>query len=270
MSFNDLERGTGSTVRGTSDPEFTRVKDAVSIQIFKIQSNVQGIQRLLDKLGTTSDGPSVRTSLHNLTESTRDMVKKSTDEIKALASFPSGGDGQAQRKAIQSRLSREYTSALQGFQRVQRLSAERQRSTVEVQKRAVELQEESNEDRDSVELERVQLQTQAQAMAPQITQSELEFQEQVIAEREGEIREIETGIHELNDIFRDLGAIVQEQGGLIDNIESNIVNVHAHTTSAAEELTSAHEYQRKAGRRMACLLIILAIVALFILLAILA
>lgn len=55
-----------------------------------------------------------------------------------------------------------------------------------------------------------------------------------------------------------------------DNIESNIVNVHAHTTSAAEELTSAHEYQRKAGRRMACLLIILAIVALFILLAILA
>ncbi len=55
-----------------------------------------------------------------------------------------------------------------------------------------------------------------------------------------------------------------------DNIESNIVNVHAHTSSAAEELTSAHEYQRKAGRRMACLLIILAIVALFILLAILA
>ncbi|TXT14393.1 uncharacterized protein COLE_00586 [Cutaneotrichosporon oleaginosum] len=255
------------------DPEFSRVKDAVSIQIFKIQSNVQGIQRLIDKLGTNADGPAVRTSLHNLTESTRDMVKKSTDEIKALTAFPSGGEGQAQRKAIQSKLSREYTSALQGFQRVQRLSAERQRSTVEVQKRAVELQEEA-EDRDSVELERVQLQT--QATAPQITQSELEFQEQLIAEREGEIREIESGIHELNDIFRDLGAIVQEQGGLIDsqltpdNIESNIVNVHAHTTSAAEELTSAHEYQRKAGRRMACLLIILAIVALFILLAILA
>jgi syntaxin 7 len=45
------------------DPEFTRVKDAVSIQIFKIQSNVQGIQRLIDKLGTNADGPSVRTSL---------------------------------------------------------------------------------------------------------------------------------------------------------------------------------------------------------------
>ncbi|CAK9780906.1 unnamed protein product [Cutaneotrichosporon oleaginosum] len=270
MSFNDLERGLGSARRaaGDGDPEFSRVKDAVSIQIFKIQSNVQGIQRLIDKLGTNADGPAVRTSLHNLTESTRDMVKKSTDEIKALTAFPSGGEGQAQRKAIQSKLSREYTSALQGFQRVQRLSAERQRSTVEVQKRAVELQEEANEDRDSVELERVQLQT--QATAPQITQSELEFQEQLIAEREGEIREIESGIHELNDIFRDLGAIVQEQGGLIDNIESNIVNVHAHTTSAAEELTSAHEYQRKAGRRMACLLIILAIVALFILLAILA
>lgn len=43
---------------------------------------------------------------------------------------------------MQTKLSREFTSALQGFQRVQRLSAEKQRGTVEVQKRAVELAEE--------------------------------------------------------------------------------------------------------------------------------
>lgn len=28
---------------------------------------------------------------HNLTEATRDMVKKSTDDVKTLAAFPAGG-----------------------------------------------------------------------------------------------------------------------------------------------------------------------------------
>lgn len=35
---------------------------------------------------------------HNLTESTRDMVKKSTDDVKALAAFPTGGDGQVRAR----------------------------------------------------------------------------------------------------------------------------------------------------------------------------
>ena len=119
-----------------------------------------------------------------------------------------------------------------------------------------------------------------------VSAPELEFQETLIAERESEIREIESGIHELNDIFRDLGTIVEQQGGLIgvsspaflvwsssratlaDNIESNITSVAQNTSSAADELTTAHEYQRKSGRRMACLLIILVVVVLFILLAV--
>lgn len=35
----------------------------MSIQIFKIQSNVVGIQRLIDKLGTGADSTQLRTSL---------------------------------------------------------------------------------------------------------------------------------------------------------------------------------------------------------------
>jgi t-SNARE complex subunit (syntaxin) len=117
-----------------------------------------------------------------------------------------------------------------------------------------------------------------------VTPQELEFQETLIAERETEIREIESGIHELNDIFRDLGTIIVEQGSLVgmswagsnskwvlmwlDNIENNITSVAQNTSSAADELTTAHEYQRKAGRRMACLLVILVIVVAIVLLAV--
>ena len=119
-------------------------------------------------------------------------------------------------------------------------------------------------------------------LIPRVSVQEIEFQETLIAEREAEIREIESSMHEVNDIFRDLGTIVTNQGGLIglfsylmsglklttDNIESNIVSVGRNTSDAAEELMTAHEYQRKAGRRMACLLIILVIVVAVILLAV--
>ncbi|WWC69565.1 uncharacterized protein I206_103508 [Kwoniella pini CBS 10737] len=272
MSFNDLERGQSQPLlRGNApDPDatFTSLKDSVSIQIFKIQSNVQGIQKLVDKLGGNADGPTLRTSLHNLTEATREMVKRSTEDLKKITAYPAGGE-HSSRKPIQNKLSKEFGNAITSFQRVSRQSAERQRSFVESQKRRVdklveESEEAHDEPRNSVELEQVQAQQQVQQVSPQ----ELDFQETLIAEREAEIREIESGIHELNDIFRDLGTMVVEQGGLIDNIESNVTSVARDTSSAAEELTTAHEYQRKAGRRMACLLVILVIVVAVVLLAV--
>ena len=73
------------------DKAFTSIKDSVSIQIFKIQSNVTGVQKLVDRLGTQGDGSTLRESLHNLTESTREMVKNSTEDVKKLAAFPTGG-----------------------------------------------------------------------------------------------------------------------------------------------------------------------------------
>ena len=66
------------------------------------------------------------------------MVKHSSDDVKKLAAFPAGGPGQGARKPIQTKLSKEFAAALQAFQRVQRSSAERQRTYVESQKRQVD------------------------------------------------------------------------------------------------------------------------------------
>lgn len=138
-------------------------------------------------------------------------------------------------------------------------------------------------------------QIQAQVLQSQLSPHELAYQESLIQEREAEIREIETGIHELSEIFRDLGTLVHEQGGMIglsyfstafpifsrltvlamlridamsDNIESNIYEVAVQTSGAAEELTTASEYQRKAGRRAACLGLVLIVVVAVVLLAV--
>jgi len=48
-----------------------------------------------------------------------------------------------------------------------------------------------------------------------------------------------------------------------DNIESNVINVANDTEGASSELTTAHEYQKKAGRRMFILLMIFCLVRFF-------
>ncbi len=53
-----------------------------------------------------------------------------------------------------------------------------------------------------------------------------------------------------------------------DNIESNVYSIAVDTGGAAEELSTASEYQRKAGRRAACLGLILIVVVAVVLLAV--
>ena len=53
-----------------------------------------------------------------------------------------------------------------------------------------------------------------------------------------------------------------------DLVEHNVDNVAMDAEGAARELSQASEYQRKAGRRAACLMIILVVVTAIVLLAV--
>lgn len=55
---------------------------------------------------------------------------------------------------------------------------------------------------------------------------------------------------------------------LEDNVESNISMVEVDTHGASQELRTAAVYQRRAGRRAACLMIVLTIVTAVVLLAV--
>ncbi|KAN0102334.1 t-SNARE [Russula decolorans] len=146
----------------------------------------------------------------------------------------------------------------------QQVSAEKLRTVVKSVKLAVE----EDPSTSSHHTEAAPEQLQAQAMQAQLSPHELAYQESLIHEREAEIREIETGIHELSEIFRDLGTLVHEQGGMLDNIESNVYSIAVDTAGAAEELTTASEYQRRAGRRAACLGLVIIIVIVVVLIAV--
>ncbi|OJA14135.1 hypothetical protein AZE42_06717 [Rhizopogon vesiculosus] len=272
MSFQDIEAGVARPAHSNSilsqpneDSAFLSAQSTLSLQVFKINSNVQGILKLVDQLGTVKDSATLRKSLHDLTDTTRDMAKRSSEDLKKLALMATSS---SRHKTSLQKTSHDLQLSLVAFQKAQQVSAERQRTVVEGVKIAVEEEHEHRGDSALRDPSASPQQRQAQLLHSQLSPHELVYQESLIQEREAEIGEIESGIHELAEIFRDLGTLVNQQGGMIDNIESNVFSIAADTQGAAEELSTASEYQRKAGRRAACLMVIIVVVVAVVLLAV--
>ncbi|KAI9613366.1 hypothetical protein H4Q26_009966 [Puccinia striiformis f. sp. tritici PST-130] len=254
MSFNDLERGLNERAPLARDPlpgepvvdrEFQNLANKVSTHIFRINSNVSGLQKLIDLLGSSRDTSDIRKKLHDLTESTREFIKNSSSDAKKLASWQVTDS----YKIEQQKVSRDYASSIQAFQRVSRLSVERQKQFVDRVKSSHLLSSPSKHGRiasQDIEPESHEL---SETRPQSYTGLRARLPRGLIEERENEIREIEVGINELNQIFRDLGTIVQEQGGNIDNIESNVHRINEDMSGAVTELHQAHEYQKKSGKR---------------------
>lgn len=297
-SSSDSGNQEASATAVQSDPEFKRLAERIGIQVFKLNSNVQGIDKLVElqlrKMRTTGNQTAAikasdkdwTAQIHDLTESTRALVKDLSGSIKDLAGFQTSSLSQTDRLTA-TKLQRDFESAINAFAKAQRESAKLSRSMLDGAKeerertlRAASSGQDANkvavdetlvqiDDPQSTEdqgQQRIQQQEQRQTNEP--SQAEIEFQETLIAERESEIREIESGIQELNEIFRDLGHIVQEQGGMIDNIEYNVSTIATNTGAADRELVSASDYQRRAGRRAACLMLIVGFVVAIVLLAV--
>ncbi|KAL1718658.1 t-SNARE [Schizophyllum commune] len=275
MSFADIEATAGSAPvrRGSSsssaslpkskeDALFLDLQSSLSLQVFKMNANVQGILKLVDQLGTPKDSAALRKSLHDLTDSTRAMVKRASDDLKKLTTLQTT---LPHHKTTLQKTSHDMQMSMLAFQRAQQVSAERQRTVVEGVRIAAE---EGASPGPAAEPSTSPEQRQAQLLQNQLSPQELEYQESLIQEREREIREIEGGIQELSEIFNDLGHLVQDQGQMLDNVENNIESVATTTGDAATELSSAAEYQRKAGRRAACLMLILVFVVAIVLVAV--
>ncbi|PSR80468.1 hypothetical protein PHLCEN_2v6725 [Hermanssonia centrifuga] len=142
MSFQDIEAGLASprsptrpTLQSQEDSAFLTLQSSLSLQVFKINSNVQGILKLVDQLGTGRDSGTLRKSLHDLTETTRAMAKRGSDDLKKLAALQAT---LPRHKTSLQKTSHDFQLSLVAFQRAQQVSAERQRTVVEGVKHAVE------------------------------------------------------------------------------------------------------------------------------------
>ncbi|ORZ21339.1 t-SNARE [Absidia repens] len=263
MSFNDLEQGYSPSRSSRNNVQV----QGVSQQVFRINGNITTIERLVGFLGGSRDTADVRHKLHDLTEATRELIKSSTNDIKSLAYYRSAdGHKLRQRKLEQQKLSKDFQKVLGDFQKIQRLSASKQREYVNKAKAtAAMLQSQAaveEEDGDGLLGDQATFADDTQRRIElQTLDHEIEYNEVLISEREGEIQGIEQGITELNEIFRDLGMLVNEQDSGIQSIYGNVINIAQNTRLAADELTTANRHQKNARKNICCFLLIISVVA---------
>ncbi|CAG8578303.1 7968_t:CDS:2 [Paraglomus brasilianum] len=284
MSFMDMEAGLGPGPHGArynnnihaggpdDDREYKALSSSISQQVFSITNNVASINKMVSHLGTIKDTPDLRAKLHNITETTRELVKNTSNGLKTLSHFEGNVGQSRQRKIEQQKLSKDFQKTLQEFQIVQRLSAEKQRAYVDKAKaHNVRNDVYTEEDETGIPAEEQPLIDDSQRrLQLQVIGNEVEYNEALIEEREEEIRGIEQGINELNEVFRDLATLVTEQQHMLDNIETNVSNITDNVRNAAEEVSIASRHQKGARNRMCFLLLIFAAVGGVVVLAALA
>ncbi|KXN70142.1 t-SNARE [Conidiobolus coronatus NRRL 28638] len=265
MSFNDLEQGFGTNNNFGSDmaalDESQILPKEITKLIYRITTNVNTMQRLVTHFGTLKDNQNVRKQLHDLTERTRLVVKETTHQIKMLTIETDNlsPNQLRQRKLDQQKLSKDFSKALEQFQHVQRVSAEKSREVVDILHRHQTQDLENSEIQEDWDTSTVWVEGDKRGQLERLD-DDIQFNESMIHEREREIREIESGITELNEIFRDLGTFVNEQQHLLDNVETNVSNIATNTNSATSELRQANDYQKRAKNSLCFIFIILAVI----------
>ncbi|KAJ1816470.1 hypothetical protein LPJ56_002343 [Coemansia sp. RSA 2599] len=273
MSFNDLERGTFAVAdnqqpgsQTEEDRQYKRKVQELSRKVFQINAKVANIRQQVSQLGTTRDTSRVRQEIHSKMESTRELIKTTTHELKGLTEHQGVVQGAAQRRARkleQQKLMGDFQKVVEQFQSVQRVSAEVTREFVDRAKHVVHEEEFSET---SPLLDAGVDGGQRRVMELSVLDNEVEYNEALINEREEEIQEIEQGIVELNEIFRDISTMVTEQQSLLDSIETNVQSVSINVLRGAEELDSANEYHRRSSRTKFCLILFLLIFFIVLLL----
>ncbi|KAL4873172.1 hypothetical protein BDV12DRAFT_160514 [Aspergillus spectabilis] len=241
------------------DPEFQRLTESLSNQLFTLTSNVTRLSDQIALLGTKRDTERVRERVHTLLEQSRTGFRDVGEGIKKVQTWE---DVNPSQKWTQQKLSTEFKATLEEFQTVQRRALEKQRASAVAARTAVDEAEHPTEG--GPQQEQQQLLEEQPRLA---NQDEVDFQEALIIERETEIRNIEQSVGELNELFRDVAHIVHEQGGQLDIISENVERTHTDTRGANVELRSASRYQKNARNKACCLLVILAVILAIIILA---
>ncbi|KXJ12622.1 syntaxin-7 [Exaiptasia diaphana] len=260
MSFGEYSSKWSAGGKGN---EYQRLCDCISKNIQQINSNVTKIQQLVDKIGTSEN---VNIKLETTEKETQRLVKDTNSYLKQLVHLGGEDTTEKQRRKLQrERLTDNFSSALNNYQKVQRVAAEKERDYVS-RARAASMGMGSgqtggyNADPSLVDFDRTSGGGSASGGGLQI-QSEEELSIEMIEERERAIRQLEADIVGVNEIFRDLANMVHEQGDVIDSIEANVESAAVHVETANVQLEKARDYQKASRKKLCCILIILVVVA---------
>ena len=73
-------------------------------------------------------------------------------------------------------------------------------------------------------------------------------------------RRVCAGVQEISELFKDLATLTIEQGTVLDRIDGELETVLENTLRGTKELVAAEEIQKKRGRSVKCVAILMSIV----------
>lgn len=259
MSFGEYSiNSTSASQDGTS--EYNRLCGCVSNNIQAINKNVSTIQRLVEKLGTAEDKSQLQGKLQQTEQATQKLAKETVSFLKQLPHLYGELPSEIRPRKIQvEKLRENFTAALNSFQKVQRVAAEKERESVS-RARSVSSSMPFPSGTSGYGDEHNLAENNRTAGGIQI-QGEEEISVELIEERERAIRQLEADIVGVNEIFRDLATMVHEQGDMIDSIEANVDSAAVHVEDGNVQLQKASDYQKAARKKMCCILVIVVIAA---------
>ncbi|KAK0087615.1 hypothetical protein PV325_000562 [Microctonus aethiopoides] len=252
------------------EQDFERLSQTVGTSILKISQNVSSMQKMVNQLGGSTDSQEHRNQLHQIQHYTQQLAKDTKDHLHSLAvivtnsSVSSPGEQTRRKMRMQTeRLQDEFMSALNSFQSVQRLAANKEKEMVRKAKASAGVGPFSDKKQETL------IELQDSRTQKQIQQQHLQDEQnlRMLEEQEASIRQLESDISDVNQIFKDLGALVHDQGEVIDSIEASVERTEVFVNEGAQQLRTASTYQNKL-RKKKCILVIIGAVALSILIGI--
>lgn len=247
---------------GEGRDEYHKLINKVENHIRTINKNVVDIERSIDAIGTQRDTQELRDKIHKLQHGTNYQAKETSEWIKQLKMLPKPTiESDAKSRRIQmSRLTEEFTSALDKFQKVQRKLSDKEKESF----RRAKVSSGYDTNPFATEKDKPLVDVGTEQVNIQIEQNvDLEL----LKEREMEIKKLENDIVGVNEIFKELGMMIHEQGSMIDSIEHHVDNTGHQVQQGREQLQKAQGYQTSA-RKKKCIIAIIAVIVLAVIILI--
>ncbi|XP_053384911.1 syntaxin-12-like [Mercenaria mercenaria] len=246
-NFQDFRDDNGRSF----DEEFSQITRNIS----SINNGANVIEKAAKAIGTDRDNGQAGDKIHHVSQDTAKTVTATTRLLKQLSKRRLD---RSQKLQI-DKVTHDFQESLQRFQSLQKKATEKVRdaSRKEAQKpkKSAWLDDEDDEPLIEDDSRRQQLMAQEQVIDDDLA---------LIREREEQIRALEGDILDVNEIFRDLGAMVHDQGEQIDTIEANVEKAYTDVEQGTGQLSKAATYQKKARKKMCCLVLIFVIIAAII------
>lgn len=273
MSFNqpyseDLETGNAASAHYNDFPEFETLSQLIDNNLYNINNNyLVSIKKLLDQYALILQHPDaehqlkgskIALKISGLSSKCTQAFKKIDEATRSLNQFlvqcESNHEDEDTIKYLKQKeliLVNIIKNSLSQFLRLQAKYETLQKQYVGDVTNNPALEGAAATEASAPNQQLIQIEYEP------INAEELEQQTILIEEREREIQQISQDTQEINEIFLNLQDIILEQQFQIDNIEDNILSYLTDVQGASRELRKAERYQKRAGGRMICCLMIL-------------